>query len=64
MPSTTMPVASLTVWDATSSEMTLKIMFGVACVFVPIVLSYTAYGFYVMRGRIKNCDLDSSHAIY
>lgn len=64
MPSTTMPVASLTVWDATSSEMTLKIMFGVACVFVPIVLSYTAYGFYVMRGRIKNSDLDSSHAIY
>lgn len=64
MPSTTMPVASLTIWDATSSEMTLKIMFGVACVFVPIVLSYTAYGFYVMRGRIKNSDLDSSHAIY
>ena len=64
MPSTTMPVASLTVWDATSSEMTLKIMFGVACVFVPIVLSDTAYGFYVMRGRIKNSDLDSSHAIY
>ena len=64
MPSTTMPMASLTVWDATSSEMTLKIMFGVACVFVPIVLSYTAYGFYVMRGRIKNSDLDSSHAIY
>ncbi|GGF62157.1 cytochrome d ubiquinol oxidase subunit II [Alteromonas lipolytica] len=64
MPSTSMPVASLTVWDATSSEMTLKIMFGVACVFVPIVLSYTAYGFYVMRGRIKNSDLNSSHAIY
>ncbi|MFS1702154.1 cytochrome d ubiquinol oxidase subunit II [Alteromonas sp. AMM-1] len=64
MPSITMPAASLTVWDATSSLLTLKIMFGVACIFVPIVLGYTAYGFYVMRGRVKNSDLDSSHAIY
>ena len=64
MPSVTMPAASLTVWDATSSLLTLKIMFGVACIFVPIVLGYTVYGFYVMRGRVKNSDLDSSHAIY
>ena len=64
MPSVTMPAASLTVWDATSSLLTLKIMFGVACIFVPIVLGNTAYGFYVMRGRVKNSDLDSSHAIY
>ena len=64
MPSVIMPAASLTVWDATSSLLTLKIMFGVACIFVPIVLGYTAYGFYVMRGRVKNSDLDSSHAIY
>lgn len=64
MPSSTMPEVSLTVWDATSSQMTLNIMFIVACVFVPIVLSYTAYGFYVMRGRIKTTDLDQSHTIY
>jgi len=64
MPSTTMPAASLTVWDATSSLMTLKIMFVVACIFVPIVLGYTAYSFYVMRGRIKTSDLGQSHAIY
>ncbi|GFD86767.1 cytochrome d ubiquinol oxidase subunit II [Alteromonas marina] len=64
MPSITMPEASLTVWDATSSHMTLNVMFIVACIFVPIVLSYTAYSFYVMRGRIKNDDLDQSHTIY
>ena len=57
MPSSTMP-------DASSSEMTLRVMFFVACVFVPIVLSYTIYGFYVMRGRVKQSDLDKSHAIY
>ncbi|WP_018982424.1 cytochrome d ubiquinol oxidase subunit II [Salinimonas chungwhensis] len=64
MPSTVMPDASLTMWDATSSLMTLKIMFVVACIFVPLVLGYTAYGFYVMRGRLKSDDLDKSHAIY
>lgn len=64
MPSSTVPNASLTVWDATSSLLTLKTMFIVACIFVPIVLAYTAYGFYVMRGRIKQSDLNKSHAIY
>ncbi|MBT1065760.1 cytochrome d ubiquinol oxidase subunit II [Bowmanella sp. Y26] len=64
MPSSTMPNASLTMWDATSSLLTLKIMFAVACIFVPIVLAYTAYGFWVMRGRIKQSELNQSHAIY
>lgn len=64
MPSSTVPSASLTVWDATSSLTTLKIMFYVACVFVPVVLSYTAYSFWVMRGRIKVSDLNQSHTIY
>ncbi len=64
LPSSTMPSASLTIWDATSSLLTLKTMFIVACIFVPIVLAYTAYGFWVMRGRIKQADLDKPHAIY
>lgn len=64
MPSVTMPQASLTVWDATSSLLTLKTMFIVACIFVPIILSYTTYSFYVMRGRIKQADLNQSHTIY
>lgn len=64
MPSSTVPAVSLTVWDATSSLLTLEIMFVVACIFVPIVLSYTAWSFYVMRGRIKQQQLDQSHAIY
>ncbi|MEG3765450.1 cytochrome d ubiquinol oxidase subunit II [Alteromonas sp. 14N.309.X.WAT.G.H12] len=64
MPSSTVPSHSLTMWDATSSEFTLRVMFVVACIFVPIVLAYTAYGFYVMRGRVKQSDLNKSHAIY
>jgi cytochrome d ubiquinol oxidase subunit II len=64
MPSSTMPEASLTVWDATSSLLTLQTMFIAACIFVPIILCYTAYGYYVMRGRIKQADLNKAHTIY
>lgn len=64
MPSSTMPEASLTLWDATSSLLTLKIMFAVACIFVPIILAYTTYSYYVMRGRIKQSDLNQSHTSY
>lgn len=64
MPSNTMLNASLTMWDATSSHMTLRIMFFVACFFVPIVLAYTAWGYWVMRGRIREKDLNQPHTIY
>lgn len=64
MPSSTMLNASLTMWDSTSSELTLRIMFFVAVFFVPIVLSYTAWCFYVMRGRISDSDLGKAHTIY
>ena len=52
MPSSTNPAHSLTMWDVTSSHMTLNIMFWVAMFFVPIILSYTAWGYYKMWGRL------------
>ncbi len=64
LPSSIMPEASLTIWDATSSLKTLQIMFAVACFFVPVVLLYTAYSFYVMRGRLRTDELNRSHTIY
>ena len=65
MPSSTQLNASLTVWDATSSETTLLIMFGVACVFVPIILLYTAWGYWVMRGRVTEKAIEAdSHQLY
>lgn len=62
MPSSTQLNASLTVWDSTSSEMTLGIMFWVAMVFVPIILGYTAWSFWVMRGRLKAADIEKNSA--
>ena len=52
MPSSSHPSQSLTLWDVVSSELTLTIMFWVAMVFVPIILCYTAWGYYKMRGRL------------
>jgi len=60
MPSSIDPVFSLTVWDVVSSEKTLGIMFAVAAIFVPIVLSYTAWSYYKMWGVIRAKDIHAN----
>lgn len=52
MPSSLNPDHSLTMWDSTSSELTLNIMTVVAVVMVPTILAYTAWTYYKMFGRI------------
>lgn len=65
MPSSSHPAHSLTIWDATSSELTLKIMFVVACIFVPIVLGYTIWSYVKMFGRITEQDIrENPHTLY
>lgn len=65
MPSSSFPSMSLTMWDATSSENTLMIMFIVACIFVPIVLLYTTWSYFVMFGRLtKEHIAKNSHSLY
>lgn len=65
MPSSVQINSSLTLWDATSSYTTLMIMFVVACVFVPIILAYTLWGYWVMRGRLnEKAILANSHQLY
>lgn len=65
MPSSSHPAASLTAWDAVSSHTTLTIMFWVALVFVPIVLTYTAWAYRVMRGKVVDQQiLGNEHTLY
>lgn len=65
MPSSTMPNASLTMWDATSSLGTLKVMTVVAAIFVPIVLLYTIWCYYKMFGRITKEHIEqNTHSLY
>jgi cytochrome d ubiquinol oxidase subunit II len=52
MPSNIAPAASLTVWDASSSRMTLFVMLVATLIFLPIVLVYTAIAFRALRGVV------------
>ncbi|WP_333877364.1 cytochrome d ubiquinol oxidase subunit II [Methylobacter sp.] len=52
MPSSSALNSSLTVWDASSSLTTLKLMLVATLIFLPIVLVYTTWVFRVLRGKI------------
>lgn len=65
LPSSSNPNHSLTLWDATSSELTLKIMFIVACIFVPLVLAYTIWSYVKMFGRLNEQQIrHNPHGLY
>jgi cytochrome d ubiquinol oxidase subunit II len=65
LPSSLDPKASLTVWDASSSRLTLEIMLASTLIFLPIVLAYTAWVYRVLRGRVTLAYVgDNSHSIY
>jgi len=53
LPSSINPTASLTVWDSSSSHVTLFIMLIATAIFLPIVLAYTAWVFKVLWGRLS-----------
>ncbi len=54
LPSSSEPGMSLTVWDASSSKLTLAIMLGAVAVFLPIVIAYTGWAYRVMRGPVAD----------
>jgi cytochrome bd ubiquinol oxidase subunit II len=58
LPSSTQPEASLTVWDSSSSQLTLFIMLIAVLVFLPVVLIYTSIALRVMRGRVHLADVE------
>ncbi|OIO77843.1 MAG: cytochrome d ubiquinol oxidase subunit II [Hydrogenophilales bacterium CG03_land_8_20_14_0_80_62_28] len=65
LPSSSMPGHSLTVWDCVSSQRTLGIMFWVALVMTPIVLTYTGWAYRIMRGKITLAHIEANdHSVY
>jgi cytochrome d ubiquinol oxidase subunit II len=60
MPSTFNPAASLTLWDAVSSRLTLTIMLVVAAVFVPLILCYTTWCYVKMWGRTTTTHIEKT----
>jgi len=64
LPSSIDPKSSLTVWNASSSHLTLFIMLVVTIIFLPIVLAYTAWVMKVLSGRITLADVRTSPDFY
>jgi cytochrome d ubiquinol oxidase subunit II len=65
MPSSLDGRSSLTVWDSTSSQMTLQIMLIAVIIFLPIILIYTSWVYRVMRGKVTAAALEeNSHSMY
>jgi cytochrome d ubiquinol oxidase subunit II len=65
MPSSSDPRSSLTVWNSTSSHLTLFIMLVVTVIFMPLILAYTAWVYRVLWGKVTAADVtDNSHSVY
>lgn len=64
LPSSTVLNSSLTLWDASSSHLTLFIMLLATLVFLPIILVYTAFVFRVMRGPVTTQSLEKNPNAY
>jgi cytochrome bd ubiquinol oxidase subunit II len=60
MPTTLPGGTSLTIENASSSELTLKIMTVAALVFTPIVLIYTGYTYWVFRKRLGTQNIPAA----
>jgi len=65
MPSSTQPGSSLTLWDASSSHLTLTVMFWAVVVFLPLILLYTAWTYRAMWGRVSVEQIrENTHSAY
>lgn len=63
LPSSIQPDASLTVWDSSSSHLTLFVMLVSTVIFMPLILLYTAWVYKVLWGKVTEDDVtDSDHA--
>ncbi|WP_054005836.1 cytochrome d ubiquinol oxidase subunit II [Cypionkella psychrotolerans] len=65
LPSSSDPRSSLTVWNASSSHLTLFIMLVVTAIFLPLILIYTAWVYKVLWGKVTEADVsENSHGLY
>jgi cytochrome d ubiquinol oxidase subunit II len=55
------PAWSLTIYNASASPYALKVMSIISIIFIPIVLAYEGWSYYVFRKRVK---AERKHLIY
>lgn len=61
LPSSVDPRFSLTVWDSSSSHMTLFIMLVCAVIFMPIIIAYTTWVYRVLWGKVDVKNIEGGH---
>ncbi len=64
LPSSSMPDAGLTLWDASSSRLTLWIMLLATVVFLPLILVYTSWVYRVLRGKVTDASVADTPNAY
>jgi cytochrome d ubiquinol oxidase subunit II len=64
LPSSSDPRSSLTVWDSSSSRLTLWIMLIVTAIFLPLILCYTTWAMRVMRGKVTLAHVEHGEDLY
>ncbi len=64
LPSSSQPGSSLTVWDSSSSHLTLGIMLVATVIFLPIILAYTSWVYRVMKGKTTAEDMADNPNAY
>ena len=62
LPSSLDPAYSLTIFNSSSSALTLKIMLGVALVMVPVVIIYQAWAYTMFRHKVTEEEVDYDEA--
>lgn len=61
LPSSLDARAGLTVWDASSSHLTLFIMLVVTAIFLPLIVAYTSWAYRVMWGKVDEAMVSDGH---
>lgn len=64
MPSSSSPSHSLTVWNSGASTLTMGWMLGFTAIFIPLIVTYTSWAFYVMRGKVDVKTIESEETLY
>jgi cytochrome d ubiquinol oxidase subunit II len=65
MPSSSAPNDSLTVWDSTSSHLSLGIMLVATLIFMPLIIIYTSWAYRVMSGKVTTAYVrENEHEAY
>jgi cytochrome d ubiquinol oxidase subunit II len=62
MPSSTDPAFSLTIENASSTDYTLTIMSWAALIFVPLVLAYQGWTYWIFRKRVTRSHIEKAAA--